>query len=61
MLLSSSWAEIGDRHVELAAHLAIGVLGEADGAWLANALQPRGDVDAIAHKVAVAFFNDVPR
>jgi hypothetical protein len=39
--------------------LSIGVLGKADRARLANALQPRGDVDAVAHQVAVALLDHV--
>jgi hypothetical protein len=52
-------AEVGDRHVEPAADLAIGVLGETYRPGLANTLQSRGYVDAVAHEVAVAFFDDV--
>jgi hypothetical protein len=37
----------------------MGVLRKADGARLRNALKPRGDVDAVAHKVAVALLDDV--
>ena len=39
--------------------LAIGVFREADGARRANALQPRGDVDTIAHQVAIDLLDDV--
>jgi hypothetical protein len=42
-------AEIADREIEPALHLPVGVLGKADPARLANALQPRGDIDAVAH------------
>src|SRR5271165_561692 len=52
-------AEVGDRHVEPAAHLTIGVLGEANPARLANAFQPRGDIDAVAHQVAVGLLDHV--
>ncbi len=52
-------AEIGDRHIEPAAHLAVGVLGKTNRARRADALQPRGDVDAVAHQVAVALLDDV--
>ena len=52
-------AEIGDRHIEPAAHLPIGVLGQADRAGLGDALQARGDVDAVAHQVAVGLLDDV--
>ena len=40
-------------------HLPIGVLGEANGARLGDTLQSRGDVDAVAHQVAVALLNYV--
>ncbi len=52
-------AEIADREVEPRLDLAIGVLGQADGAGRRDALQTRGDVDAVAHQVAVAFLDYV--
>ena len=58
-VLELGLAEIGDREIEPALHLSIGVLGKADLARLANALQPRGDVDAVAHQIAVALLDDV--
>ena len=54
-----SRAEIGDREIEPPLDLAIGVLGEADRARRANALDPRGDIDAVAHKIAVRLLDDV--
>ena len=42
-----------------ALHLPIGVLGKADRARLGDPFQPRGDVDAVAHQVAVALLDDV--
>jgi len=51
--------EIADREIEPALHLTIGVLGKADGARLANALQSRRDVHPIAHQVAVALLDHV--
>jgi hypothetical protein len=54
-------AEIADREIEPPLHLTIGVLGKADRARLANALQSRGDVDAVAHQVAVALLDDVAK
>ena len=39
--------------------MSIGVLGKADLARLANAFKPGGDVDAVAHEIAVDLFNDV--
>ena len=52
-------AEIGDLHLEPAAHLPIGVLRKTNCARLRNALKPRGDIDAVAHQVAVALLDDV--
>ena len=52
-------AEIGDREIEPRLHLPIGVLGKADRARLGDAFQPRGDVDAVAHQIAVALLDDV--
>ena len=52
-------AEIANREIEPPLHLPVGVLGKADGTRPANALQPRGDVDAVAHQVAVALLDDV--
>ena len=39
--------------------LTIGVLGETDRPGLGDALQPRGDIDAVAHQVAVDFLDHV--
>ena len=52
-------AEVGNQQVEPAAHLPIGVLGEADGSRPGNPFEARGDVDAVAHQVAVALLDDV--
>ena len=52
-------AEIADREIEPSLDLTVGVLGEADRAGLGDALEPRGDIDAVAHQVAVAFLDHV--
>ena len=52
-------AEIADREIKTALDLSVGILGKTDRTRLANALQPRGDVDAITHEVAVRFLDDV--
>ena len=52
-------AEVGDGEIEPPLHLPIGVLGKADRARLGDAFQSRGDVDAVAHQVAVALLDDV--
>ena len=58
-VLELDWAKIIDRKIEPGSHLAIRVFGEADTVWLRDALQPRSDVDAVAHQVAVALFDDI--
>ena len=35
------------------------LLGETDRPGLGDAFQPRSDVDAVAHQIAVAFLDDV--
>ena len=52
-------AEIGDLEIEPLLHLPIGVLGKGDCARLSDAFEPSGDIDAIAHQVAVALFGNV--
>ena len=39
--------------------LAVGVLGQTDRAGLGDSLEPRSDVDAVAHEVAVALLDDI--
>src|ERR1043166_9625745 len=41
------------RDIDLAADLPIGVIGDADPAGLCNALESRGNIDAIAEDVVV--------
>ena len=52
-------AEIGDGEIEPPLDLPIGVLGETDRARLGDALQPRGDIDAVAHQIAVRLLDHV--
>src|ERR1700678_3782876 len=52
-------AEIADGEIEPASNLTIGVFGKTDRARLGDAFQPRGDVDAITHQVAVALLDHV--
>ena len=52
-------AEIADREIEPPLDLPIGVLGEADRAGLGDAFEARGDVDAVAHQIAVGLLDDV--
>ncbi len=39
--------------------LAVGVLGQTDRAGLGDPLEARGDIDAVAHEVAVALLDDI--
>ena len=59
MFLSWRRAEIADRHLEPSLDLPVGLLGETDRAGLGDALEPRGDIDAVAHQVAVALLDHV--
>jgi hypothetical protein len=52
-------AEIVRREIEPPLDLPIGLLGEADRAGFRDALDPRGDVDAIAHQITVALLDDI--
>ena len=40
--------------------MPIGVFRQTDGAGLGDTLQSRGDINAVAHQVAVTFLDDVP-
>ena len=52
-------AEIADLEIEPPLDLPIGVVGEANPSGLGDALQPRGDIDAVAHQIAVALLDHV--
>src|SRR5579883_2134250 len=52
-VLQRSRAEVARCDVEPRLDLAISVLGKADRPRLGHALQSRGDIDAVAHQVAV--------
>jgi hypothetical protein len=39
--------------------LAVGVLGKTDRPGLGDPLEPRSDVDAVAHEVAIGLLDDV--
>ena len=52
-------AEIRDRPIEPTFHLPIGLFGEANRARLANPFEARGDIDAIAHQIAVGLLDHV--
>ena len=52
-------AHVGDSKVEPRLHLPISVLGKTDAARQGDTLKPRGDIDTVAHEVAVALLDDV--
>jgi hypothetical protein len=52
-------AEIADLEIEPSLDLPVGLLREADRAGLGDAFKARGDIDAVAHQVAVAFLDHV--
>jgi hypothetical protein len=39
----------------------VSVFRKTNAAWLRDALQSRGDIDAVAHEVAVALLDDVAK
>jgi hypothetical protein len=60
-ILELGSSEIADRHLEPPLDLPIGVLGQTDGTGLGDAFQSRGDIDAVAHQVAVALLDDIAK
>ena len=58
-VLELSVAEIADLQIEARLDLTIGILGETDGAGLGDAFEPRGDVDAVTHEIAVTLLDYV--
>ena len=58
-ILELRWAKITDREIEPTLDLTIGVLGQTDRPRLGDAFKARGDIDAVAHQVAVALLDDV--
>src|ERR1700722_7957048 len=51
--------ETADCETEPTFDLPVGVLGQTDRSWIGDSLEPRGDVDAVAHEVAVALLDDI--
>ena len=52
-------AEIAGREIEPPFDLPIGIFRKADRAGLGDSLQPCGNIDAVAHQIAVSFFDHV--
>jgi hypothetical protein len=58
-VLQLSCAEVGDLEIEPSLHLPVGLFGKADRSRFGDTFQPRGDINAVAHQIAVAFLDDV--
>ena len=53
------FTEIDERFFDPVAHLTIGVFGKVDAARISDALKARGNVDAVAHQIAVALLDHI--
>ena len=51
--------KIAHRHLEPPPDLPVGLLGKTDRARLGDPFQARGDIDAVAHEIAVTLLDDV--
>src|SRR5271165_4121338 len=58
-VLEALRAEVADLEIEPLFHLPVGLLRKTDRAGLSDAFEPRGDVDPVAHQIAVAFLDHV--
>src|SRR5215213_5142751 len=58
-ILQLSFAHVEELMSDLATHVLIGRCRDNDTSRLSDTLQPRGNVDAVAHQVTVALLNDV--
>ena len=52
-------SEIDERFLEAVTHLAIGVLRKTNTARISDAFQSRGNIDAVAHEVAIALLDHI--
>jgi hypothetical protein len=55
-----SFAEIEELVLEFIANLFIGRLAKIDAARFSDPFQPRGDIDAVSHEIAVGLLNNIP-
>ena len=58
-VLERGQAKVADLEIKPTLHLPIGLFGERDRAGLGDPFKPRGDIDAVAHEVAVALLDHV--
>jgi hypothetical protein len=60
-VLQLGCAEVDDLEIEPTLDLSIGVLGQADRSGFGDAFQPRRDIHAVAHQVAVGSLDHVAK
>jgi hypothetical protein len=60
-ILELGRAKIADRKIKPRSHLSIGIFRKTNGAGLGDALQSRGNIDAVAHQITVALLDDVAK
>ena len=58
-VLQALLPQVDEGHVQFVANLLVSRRRKTDGARLANSLEPRSDVDPVAHQIAVALLDDV--
>ena len=58
-ILKLSQAKVAHLQIEPTFDLPVGVLGQTDRPGLGDPLEPRGDIDAVTHQVAVGLLDDV--
>jgi hypothetical protein len=58
-ILELSRPQVANAKIKTRLHLPVGVLGETDGAGFGDAFQPRRDIDAVAHEIAVALLDNI--
>ena len=58
-VLEPGVAEIIYGNVEARLHLTVGLFGETDRAGVGDAFEPGGNIDAVAHQIAVGPLDDV--
>ena len=61
MFLSCFRTEVGDLQIQPRLDLAIGVLRQTDRARRRDPLEPRRNIDAVAHQIAVDSSTTSPR
>jgi hypothetical protein len=58
-VLQLDCAQIAHGEIKPRLHLPIGIFGQTDGARLGDTLQSCGNIDAVAHQIAVALLDHI--